>query len=520
MQLHPDTRSCSPAPEKDAIDIIEELQLGDVRLNKTGTGIMINTTYLRPVILEKAYIDSRGRRFADIQPYQIPSVLMANLMAVLNRSKDLYSKEKHQTALIYDTPMDFVKIQIEEIMRIRITEDDLIIRGEGIEAKDISLAQLVMELRYAAREYNKTLDKETRITTLSMEAVNDTASIYIEQMRNDRHIQLRKMIAYDPDVASHVNVDKFIEGLLAIYLKTPRYIDILMFKHMIWQIKRKIFALKRPYSLMYFMYSKTQGYGKTTFFQMLFKHFQWAWSKHGDIAKMVDTNNRKALINNKYLVDCQETALGGYEGTDLADILKMVIEEDTVSQRQMYGTTAEVIRNPATFVSTTNKHVWDVIKDTGMRRYWEWECSEEVLKADKQFFLQSKEYFDDILVLWRSIDETNNEGFYHPTVPGYEEVCECQRLYCNKHSFFVMLDKYKWSITKADNPAAVTVAASELLNVYNRYMGFLDPKDKYKLAELRYAIRNNDFGDSTIIEKDGHKSEVYYLLGYTKGTVK
>jgi hypothetical protein len=500
--------------EHDKAEIIaKELKI-DFVLNKAKTGLILNGTVLTAVRIKTLYAQYRAPINLYTEPYINPERLLTLLIKIAQIQKIGESMPPSEKS--YDSALDFLKDQFKA-WNIQIQTNDLITEGEGNDLKHRTITALQINLRLAARAYNRTVDPETGGVRISLEELDESLEHHITEIRANRPITLRDKIIFNQK--STLPLDEYISGLLTIYFIQPTSANIEAFKHLLWQIKRKLWALPVPYPMMFILYGRTQGLGKSTFFKKLVNPFIWVHSEAGTIMKLVRENDRKALVQGKYLIDCPETHIGSARSDDatvgdIADILKSVITEETIENRAMRTTVNEVIINSATYVSSTNKHIWEVINDaTGMRRYWEFEMLPPK-NFDPLFYYQADPYFEPetIIELFRAIDENNPNGFYNPEAKVWNSMQLVQKTYCRLNPFYELLQKQKWFISTDTDPDAVWVYTTELLKEYNKYLAIDSPHDKRKPNQLRWIIRQHNDGEP--YNKEG--KEGYYVKGWTK----
>ena len=169
-------------------------------------------------------------------------------------------------------------------------------------------------------------------------------------------------------------------------------VDVAVWRHWIWQVKRKLKGLGVEMHLMPILVGKQEG-GKSTAIRKLL----------GPVGDLVDvpslaaiTDDRETFRLNRYSV----MFFDEMEGAARADMekLKNRITAEIVAWRRLGTNEREQGIQRATFVGATDKPVVELIIDpTGMRRFYE-------LRVDDRLDWDAINGVDYV-ALWQSVDE-------------------------------------------------------------------------------------------------------------------
>jgi len=204
------------------------------------------------------------------------------------------------------------------------------------------------------------------------------------------------------DLARHIDyteandlVDKF---LTAVVGRAPSTLEVNVFKHWLWLVKRKVNRLNVEREMMIVIAGITNT-GKTYAVTKVFK----------PLKEVVDTMMLDTLTDDKETARLTLSAIIFFDEMAVTkkvnvEALKNKITAKWLNYRPLYKNGRTQDRNFATFIGTSNSRVSDIIKDpTSARRYFE-------------YWVDSKCDWDainkiDYLEMWRGIDE-NQETPY------------------------------------------------------------------------------------------------------------
>ena len=462
----------------------------------------------------RAYIKTWGIQYAANPGYLEPSKLLSLLNDIASANAELTKRELAGT-YFYDV-FEYIDACFNAL-QIDISDNNVWTCKRKNRIVAFSMGNFLNYLKSHLPAYNNSIPQDLGIPKLQSEALTPALQVFIKNRQMDRMIHLQQLLAYSS--ANDTNPDLFAVGLLKIYFVEPSPANIAALKHLVWSIKRNIAMLPVPEPLFYCLHSSKQRMGKTTFFKKLCQGFDWIYSPSGQLNHLLNVNDYKAMCRNKFLLDFQELTIGNlrnrHTGTideSIVATLKSIITTDVISGREMYMSEDSTEQQITVFVSSTNKHVWDVINDTsGMRRYWEFNIRPPK-EYDPQFYLAANVYFDNILDFYRSIDENNPLGYYHPDAPEYPEMRHIQDSYARENPFLTFCHTNGWSFVSENEPEAKKIDIKRLLLLFNNYlMNRGDPK--WTARSIQFVI--SAYAD-TIPERilDNNKmKEIYWMKG-------
>lgn len=207
-----------------------------------------------------------------------------------------------------------------------------------------------------------------------------------------------------------------------------------MFKHWIWQAKRKLLGLPTVWDLWLAIFGAT-GKGKTKFledFSSPFGDFALTTS----ISKLLDDERQMLKLTSAYVINLDELSVNNRDtpyadkevtlGRDQQATLKALLTQKKLHSRILGGQNQTTRRLTFSCISSANEHLYDIIyDDKTMRRYFELEGTVE---GDVDFSVM-EEIKTHILDMWRSVDESLENGYWHPGCSVWEEVAAEQAKY-------------------------------------------------------------------------------------------
>lgn len=403
-------------------------------------------------------------------------------------------------------------------LNITIAENGIWTLKKGSGRSDFSLGDFAAHLKLSLPSYNNSLPKEAGVPRLLLESIPPALHMFIKNRQMSRIMELQHQLAYSSACSTDPN--KYISGLFKIYFIDPSPENIAAFKHMVWTIKRYIFVLSVDNPLFYILHSSKQGTGKTTLFRKLCSGFEWIYSPSGKLSSFLHVNDYKAMVRDKNLVDFQELSItntiydrSGNVDESVVTALKSIITTDVISGREMYMSTDSSERKATVFVSSTNKHIWDVVNDaSGMRRYWEFDMHPPK-DFNLEFYLEANYYFDNILDLYRSIDEKNPLGFYHPSAPEYPEMRKIQDSYAKENPFLSFCKTNGWFFANAEETDAEKVELRKLLDRFNNYL-IARGDQKWNARLVQFVVSANTGHIPEKFIEAGKIKEIYWMKGY------
>ena len=242
-------------------------------------------------------------------------------------------------------------------------------------------------------------------------------------------------VKYDPDLV--FDFKSWTKDVFGFYRIEDTALNRRMFKHMMHQTKRSAFCKFTEQDFMFLFYSKIQGIGKSRLVKHLAMPFYNGLNDSATLQMLRDDNTRKALFSDSpAIIDFKEMGLGGTGSSEgFAAEMKAFMDMKVFKTRQMFADYMVDSYAYATWVSSTNLHVEEVIKDTDYRRFYSFDFG--LTTEDKKAYNKDNtwakidDFFNTTLMdAYRSLDE-NVEP---PKIQGerYNELCDVQSGYANR----------------------------------------------------------------------------------------
>ncbi len=295
-------------------------------------------------------------------------------------------------------------------------------------------------------------------TRINLQVLRNALDLKISSEQRKIRIMIIEKLTYTQDLNG--NMEKFITALLGKY----DFIADMIFRHFIWQTKRKIFGLKVYDHLMPIIYG-SQGIGKSEAIKKLLSPLDGLWIE-GKFTDLIDDRNSKFFESN-YIMFFDEM-----KGATKADIeeIKERITADFIKFRLLYSHNMMRVQNNCTFIGTSNKPVSLLIRDeTGMRRFYEIEihgnCDWDTINKI------------DYLAIWRDVDEALDKPFIATCRKEIKEQQESNR---DKNSVEQWIEEK--NLTVGDKK-------SEVNNVYADYCHFCRLNGLYSDSKRVFGIK-------------------------------
>lgn len=147
--------------------------------------------------------------------------------------------------------------------------------------------------------------------------------------------------------------------------KPPANIAVALIKKFIHQVKRKALNLDVTNHLMLIVVGHVQGRGKSTFVLKLLSVLGELASGSTNLSALVDERNIQVFSRPAVFLDDMEAL-----DDKMVERLKTVITSKTLERRVMFSQSMVEFEQEATFIATSNREVWELIRDrSGMRRF-------------------------------------------------------------------------------------------------------------------------------------------------------
>lgn len=295
-------------------------------------------------------------------------------------------------------------------------------------------------------------------TRINLQVLRNALDLKISIEQRKIRAMIVEKLTYKPDLNG--NMQRFITALLGKY----DFITDMVFRHFIWQVKRKIFGKKVYDHLMPIIYG-SQGIGKSEAIKRFLSPLDGLWIE-GKFTDLIDDRNSKFFESN-YIMFFDEM-----KGATKADIeeIKERITADFIKFRLLYSHNMMRVENNCTFIGTSNKPVSLLIRDeSGMRRFYEIEilgnCDwDEINKID-------------YLAIWKDVDESLDKPFISACRKEIKEQQEANR---DKNSVEQWIE---------EKNLAVGNIKSEVNTVYADYCHFCRLNGLYSDSKRVFAIK-------------------------------
>lgn len=172
-----------------------------------------------------------------------------------------------------------------------------------------------------------------------------------------------------------------------------------VFKHFLWQVKRKLIGKDVTWHMMPILWGKT-GSGKSVALNRLFSPLKGFVNTGFSLDKLGDDRYYKQLAEHfiLFLDEMPKIEKASIEA------MKQIISADELTGRLLYGHGSKLYKQNCTFIGTSNEAPSQLIKDhTSMRRF------HYIKSADKM----DHETINNInmLSIWKSIDEMQSKAY-------------------------------------------------------------------------------------------------------------
>jgi hypothetical protein len=176
---------------------------------------------------------------------------------------------------------------------------------------------------------------------------------------------------------------KFMTGTDA-----PRDLDIHVFRHFLWQVKRRVHGLSTEWEMMP-LFTGGQGFGKTRHLERLWGSIPGLinFTAQGQRLTILKDDFGRRIFNRCYIIPFDE--MSNAASMDM-ETLKMMITAHTVDARVMRAEDYQSFRMNATFYGTSNVSGSANLSDaTGMRRFWEFTAPNRQYRDEDGVFLEN-----------------------------------------------------------------------------------------------------------------------------------
>lgn len=249
--------------------------------------------------------------------------------------------------------------------------------SEG-DAKDYPLDKIEDLLKAKLPAYNRTVERP--FPTFGKEDVIAVFRNMLHEGSNIYENELRKELMFDENFEAFT--DAWVEQVLKVMCcETDMAAAKMAFKHMMWQVKRRMYSKGVSNDLWVAFFGADQGKGKSYCIKNLIFKPMNEFICNTKLTAIDDMEREVKKFSDNFIINFEELAMGRSEYSDdkqgkvneksLAN-LKSLLTEDEIKVRKYHSQDQMSVRKSFVPVSTANKHLYDVIFDeTGMRRYFE-----------------------------------------------------------------------------------------------------------------------------------------------------
>lgn len=361
---------------------------------------------------------------------------------------------------------------------VDIAPDESITRMTNAGRIATTVAELVRGLKIELFEFNNSipLDPDGKPVQSPL-TISELLQPAVEELVQDSRImaikQARDSVKYNENTT--FNLEGWTAALLDCYGIESSAANICMFKHLLYSIKRGVFQYRdgelRPFQVFF---SRKQGTGKTTLLKNLCSPFPTFYSENGRIRSLLEGKALKAMVRNKALVDFQELATpvhmrkGDELDMGIVAEIKAALTSTTSEDRGLY--TADSVKEKvyATFVSSSNVHVYDVIQDPGgMRRFWEYQMDPK--QDPRTRWKEAGELLEYLQEAYQSIDEGDPMGFFYVGCPEFDEIERIQATYAKSDTFSKYCDDVQIEVQNYPEDGFEAVQFNSFVKKFNRH---------------------------------------------------
>lgn len=290
---------------------------------------------------------------------------------------------------VLKNPRIFVRYWFEE--NHLTVKSNLVVSDDGtINDLNLLIGSMWLDYRDELRRYNEAAEKEIR--GFPEKDLTKALDELQEEKRQDALDEVRTQIGYTGE--DDVEIQRFVTAMTG----RADEVELAVVKHLLWQIKRKMFGKKVSEHMMV-IFRGRQGAGKTEAVRALFMPIK-SWFKNASLREVTDDRWRH-FLKDAYVIFCDELQHAEYASVDA---LKNILSAEALDSRRLGTNNYDNLVQNATFLGASNKPLPELIRDpTGMRRFF------EITTLDKMDWETINSV--DPLRIWRSVDEHRNEPY-------------------------------------------------------------------------------------------------------------
>lgn len=289
----------------------------------------------------------------------------------------------------------------------------------------------------------------------------------------------------------------------------------MMMKHFCWQIKRKMIEYPTQNDILLSFHGQ-QGIGKSHLFNKIFENALSDFHTPGATLQSICDPNQSLALNSQYCMNIEEMATGGGLDTQnkLSDkdiaVLKKNLTGTHTNMRVFFTQNMVSLRIRASFLSCTNKHLYEIINDdTGMRRFMEFTSSrrtQEVMNYAEVDWIASNSF-----EFFKTVDEFNDVGYLILNSPTGEKIKNIQKTYITSSVI-----RYLNTLTISDNKDTDSKSHKKysLTEIYEKYQDFCVNnyvEEKFRTSRKNFKSKFEDVYGQGAIRSHANCDYVYLI---------
>lgn len=249
------------------------------------------------------------------------------------------------------------------------------------------------ERRLLVKTYNESAPKNAAKLpapqAFQVTEIDQAVALYLKDKSDEAFEALKTNVAYSEEAAASGELERLLETIKGVYSS----LDVAVFKHIIWQVKQRMWNRKARHEMIVSFLGK-QGAGKTTLIRQLAEPIKELFVERR-MSDIVGDERNNFMLQKSYLMLFEE--LENASRVDI-DSLKALTSKDATNWRILGKNIDDNGYMNTTFVCTSNKPIKQVFYDpTGMRRFYEFKVVDEIPRRKVNSI--------DFLKVWQSVDE-------------------------------------------------------------------------------------------------------------------
>lgn len=307
-------------------------------------------------------------------------------------------------------------------------------------------------------------------------------------LRNDALGSLITDLRHIPEYAGFF--DQFAKELHSVYnCKEDLDIFTTLCKQHWWQIKRRAMGRSVHNDVM-LTFRGAQGIGKTYLINALFGILGKFINKSAKLDDICDERWTPAL-GNMLLVNIDETdtgKLGKMHGKQMGTV-KRLMTNDIFTYRPLGTNSTVEVHKKATFISTSNFHIYEIMEDeSGMRRFFEFNSLNEL--QSRFDYARVARLGANAMKAFQSIDEDLEYGYWDINSEVGRKITEVQSTYVTKSPIQDFIDTLLEFLPDATYAECMSI--DKIYSMYTEYSKAQGVKDNYLITKKNFRRKMED----------------------------